>query len=78
MTASATRASHPGWNHRHLGEQGGNRHSPSSTAGLWHSGSLPRGETFPFTFTEPGASTYRCRVHVFQNMRGTITVVGAP
>jgi len=54
--------------------QGNNRHDTSSLDGLWTSGSFARGDRFSYTFDAPGVYQYFCRTHVFQGMRGTITV----
>ncbi len=57
------------WTHK-----GNNQHSVSALEGDWDSGLLMRGETFSYTFTEPGVYAYLCRQHLLQGMRGTITV----
>ena len=57
------------WTHK-----GNNLHTISATDGAWDSGTLQRGDTFSFTFTEPGVYSYLCRQHLLQGMRGTITV----
>jgi plastocyanin len=53
---------------------GNNLHDTSSLTGLWTSGSFPRGEHFSYAFDTPGVYQYLCRTHVFQGMRGIITV----
>ena len=40
--------------------------------GTWDSGLLNAGDSYSFTFTDPGVYWYFCRPHPF--MRGTITV----
>ena len=57
------------WVHR-----GNNFHSSSAIDGGWDSGAIQRGDTFSFTFMEPGSYPYLCRQHVLQGMRGTISV----
>ena len=57
------------WVHR-----GNNFHTSSATDGGWDSGAIQRGDTFSFTFTEPGSYPYLCRQHILQGMRGTISV----
>ena len=39
----------------------------------FESGSLAQGDTYEFTFTEPGAYDYTCSIH--PSMKGTVTVV---
>lgn len=51
------------------------RHTWTSEDGLWNSGALSQGESFDFTFDEPGEYPYFCTIHPNQ-MRGTITVEG--
>ena len=45
------------------------------TGGAFDSGNLDAGQTFSFTFEEPGTFAYACQYH--DEMVGTITVVGA-
>jgi plastocyanin len=50
---------------------------PHTTTGdglVWDSGSLKPGESFTFTFTEPGTYRYICAIHPY--MTATITVEG--
>lgn len=53
---------------------GNNLHTASALDGSFESGSLSRGEAFSYTFGRPGVYAIICRLHLFQNMRGTITV----
>ncbi len=53
-------------------EDGGIPHTATADAGDWDSGSLGNGDTYSFTFTEPGTYTYLCTIH--PSMTGTITV----
>ena len=39
----------------------------------FESGSLAQGDTYEFTFTEPGVYDYACSIH--PSMKGTVTVV---
>jgi len=57
------------WTHK-----GNNSHTVSPLDGDWESGPLTRGESFSYTFPEPGTYPYLCRQHLLQGMRGTITV----
>ena len=54
--------------------EGGNAHTVSSDDGLWESAVLRPGESFAVTFDRPGAYAYRCLVHGFGEMVGTIRV----
>jgi plastocyanin len=47
-------------------------HTTTSDSGVWDSGDLQVGQSFSFTFTDPGVYWYFCRPHPF--MRGTITI----
>ena len=47
--------------------------SPASITGLFDSPNLTTGQTFQFTFAQPGTIPYFCRVHG-ASMSGTITV----
>jgi plastocyanin len=47
--------------------------TPDQPTGQWDSDTLRRGDTFSFTFTQPGTFPYFCRIHP-SIMRGTITV----
>lgn len=40
---------------------------------FFESGSLAQGDTYEFTFTEPGVYDYACSIH--PSMKGTVTVV---
>ena len=52
----------------------GSPHTWSADDGTFDSGALSKGESFQFTFTEPGTYEYHCNFH--QSMTGTITVTG--
>lgn len=54
--------------------QDGVAHTWTSDDGVWNSGSLSNGESFEFTFDEPGEYSYFCSIH--PRMTGTITVEG--
>jgi len=47
-------------------------HTTTSDSGLWHSGPMERGASFPHVFTTPGTFTYHCAIH--PSMRGTVIV----
>jgi plastocyanin len=50
---------------------------PSSSdpaAGALFDKPLPAGAVFEFTFTTPGTFPYFCRIHEFDDMRGTVVV----
>ena len=47
-------------------------HTTTSDTGVWDSGDLQVGQSFSFTFTDPGVYWYFCRPHPF--MRGSITI----
>lgn len=49
-------------------------HTWTSTDGLWNSGNLSGGDSFSFTFTEPGTFEFFCGIH--STMTGSITVTG--
>lgn len=49
-------------------------HTWTSADGTWNSGGLSNGDSFEFTFTEPGEYDYFCSIH--PQMTGTITVEG--
>jgi plastocyanin len=49
-------------------------HTWTSTDEVWDSGSLGQGDTFSFTFDEPGEYSFVCLIHPF--MTGTVTVEG--
>ena len=55
---------------------GNNPHTTTSYDGLWDSGLIPggSGQSFSFTFNEPGTYTYFCRPHEAQGMVGSVTV----
>ena len=59
-------------------QNGNNPHTTTSYDGLWDSGLIEggTGETFSFTFDEPGTYTYFCGPHEDQCMVGTVTVTG--
>ncbi len=48
------------------------RHTVTSTEGLFDSGRLGSGESFTYTFEEPGTFDYYCTIH--PTMQGTVTV----
>ncbi len=50
-------------------------HTVTDEAGSFDSGNVDAGQTFSFTFTEPGTYTYLCQYH--DEMVATITVVEA-
>jgi plastocyanin len=50
-------------------------HTATSTTGAWDSGDLEQGESYSFTFTEPGTHDYLCTPH--PSMTGRIVVVAA-
>jgi plastocyanin len=52
----------------------GSDHTWTADDGTFSSGNLAPGDSFEFTFTEPGTYTYACRIH--PSMVGTITVTG--
>ncbi len=57
-------------------QSGNNPHTTTSYDGLWNSGILPggSGQSFSFTFDEPGTYAYYCIPHEDQGMVGTVTV----
>ncbi len=57
-------------------QSGNNPHTTTSYDGLWDSGLLPgsSGQTFSFTFEEPGTYHYFCIPHEDLGMVGTVTV----
>jgi len=57
-------------------QTGNNSHTTTSYDGLWDSGLLPggSGESFSYTFYEPGTFAYFCHIHPF--MMGSVTVSG--
>jgi plastocyanin len=57
-------------------QSGNNPHTTTSYDGLWDSGLLPggSGQTFSFTFEEPGTYDYFCIPHEDLGMVGTVTV----
>ncbi len=59
-------------------QSGDNPHTTTSYDGLWDSGLLPggSGQTFSFTFEEPGTYDYFCIPHEALGMVGTVTVSG--
>src|SRR5438067_933462 len=54
-------------------------HTTTSTTGLWDSGEerLPVGESFSFTFQQPGVYDYYCRPHRNDGMIGRVIVSAA-
>jgi plastocyanin len=52
----------------------GSDHTWTADDGTFSSGNLAPGDSFEFTFDEPGTYTYACRIH--PTMTGTITVTG--
>jgi plastocyanin len=60
-------------------QSGNNGHTTTSYDGLWDSGLLPggSGQSFSFTFEEPGTYDYFCIPHEDLGMVGTVTVSGA-
>jgi len=50
----------------------GAAHTWTSTNGLFDSGNLNRGDSFSFTFSEPGEYAFVCTIH--PSMTGTLTV----
>ena len=54
--------------------QDGVTHTWTSVGDVWNSGGLSSGESFEFTFDEPGEYAYFCTIH--PTMEGTITVEG--
>jgi plastocyanin len=59
-------------------QAGNNPHTTTSYDGLWDSGMLAggSGESFSYTFDEPGSYTYFCIPHESQGMVGSVTVTG--
>lgn len=51
-------------------------HTATSDTGVWDSGRLTTGQSYGFTFTQPGTFTYHCTIH--PNMHGTVIVSAAP
>ena len=54
--------------------QDGVSHTWTSVDEVWNSGGLSNGDSFEFTFTDPGEYDYFCSIH--PQMTGTITVEG--
>jgi plastocyanin len=50
-------------------------HTVTSDTGVWDSGSLSQGQSFPYTFKTPGTYAYHCIPHPY--MMGTVTVTAA-
>lgn len=50
-------------------------HTWTAEGGVWDSGTLSQGDSFEFTFEEPGEYDYFCAIHPAQ-MTGTIIVEG--
>jgi FtsP/CotA-like multicopper oxidase with cupredoxin domain len=53
---------------------GQNSHNTTSLTGIWDSGLLDHGQTFQFTFGQPGTYRFLCSQHFLEGMTGTITV----
>jgi plastocyanin len=49
-------------------------HTSTADDGTWDSGTLQPGESFSFTFDEPGTYSYLCEIH--PEMTGTVDVSG--
>ena len=49
-------------------------HTWTETEGAFHSGVLSSGDSFTFTFDQPGTYDYFCQIH--PEMTGTITIEG--
>lgn len=47
-------------------------HTATSDEGVFDSGNLSKGDTFEFTFAEPGTYNYHCEIH--PSMTGTVVV----
>ena len=47
-------------------------HTSTADDGMWDSGTLQPGESYSFTFDEPGSYSYFCEIH--PDMTGTINV----
>jgi FtsP/CotA-like multicopper oxidase with cupredoxin domain/plastocyanin len=56
---------------------GDNLHTSTSFNGLWDSSVLQHGQTFQFTFGQPGTYRFLCSQHFIEGMTGTITVTGS-
>ncbi len=56
--------------------QQGVTHTTTSDTGVWDSGFLTTGQSFDFTFTQPGTFAYHCSIH--PGMHGTIIVLPPP
>lgn len=59
-------------------QNGANGHTTTSDDGLWDSGLIDggSGESYSFTFDEPGTFNYHCIPHQDIGMVGTVTVSG--
>ncbi len=54
-------------------------HTSTSYDGLWDTGRrLQVGETYSYTFTQPGVYRYYCVPHEERGMIGTVIVTGGP
>jgi len=51
-------------------------HTTTSDTSVWNSGPLTTGQSFSFTFTQPGTFAYHCSIH--PSMHGTIIVLPPP
>jgi plastocyanin len=49
-------------------------HTATSDTGVWDSGILSSGQSFAFTFAQPGTYPYHCAIHGAASMSGTIVV----
>ena len=54
-------------------QQSGVSHTTTSDTGVWNSGVIMTGQTFMFTFTQPGTFAYHCNIH--PSMHGTVIVL---
>jgi len=51
-------------------------HTTTSDTSVWDSGFLTTGQSFNFTFTQPGTFPYHCNIHL--GMHGTVIVLPPP
>jgi FtsP/CotA-like multicopper oxidase with cupredoxin domain len=54
--------------------RGINLHTSTALDGRWDSGNLAPGQSFSFTFTQPGTYRYFCRQHATQGQLATVVV----
>ncbi len=52
-------------------------HTSTSNSGLWDSGVLLSGQSYPRLFDTPGVFPYNCTLHSLFGMTGTITVIAS-